>query len=106
MPNLFSSIPEFFPEEIVSDILRRPGFRVERIVSCGYTTPSGKWLSQDLDEWVVVLQGRAKLLFQSDPTPRELGPGDYVNIPARAAHRVVWTDEKMPTVWLAIHYSA
>ena len=33
-----------------------------------------------------------------------MGPGDWVNIPARVRHRVEWTDPKQKTVWLAVFY--
>ena len=35
---------------------------------------------------------------------KDLRPGDYVEIPAHARHRVTWTDPDQATVWLAIHY--
>ena len=37
--------------------------RVERIVSNGQVTPEGEWYDQDLDEWVVVLEGEARLHY-------------------------------------------
>ena len=33
----------------------------------------------------------------------EMGPGDYVTIPAHKRHRVEWTTPEEPTVWLAVH---
>ena len=39
-----------------------------------------------------------------DAEPLELGPGDYVDLPAHRRHRVEWTTPDEPTVWLAIHY--
>lgn len=36
---------------------------MERIVSNGQVTPEGEWYDQDLDEWVVVLEGEARLHY-------------------------------------------
>ncbi|MBM4012709.1 MAG: hypothetical protein FJ286_15285 [Planctomycetes bacterium] len=35
----------------------------------------------------------------------EMGPGDWLDIPAHHKHRVAWTSPNEPTVWLAVHYS-
>lgn len=87
------------------DILTRLGEgRVERIVSLGQSSPSGSWYDQDHSEWVLVLRGRARLEVQGMPKPVELGPGDYIDLPAHTRHRVDWTTSDEPTVWLAIHY--
>ena len=40
--------------------------RVERIVSNGQVTPEGEWYDQDLDEWVVVLEGEARLHYMEE----------------------------------------
>lgn len=54
-------------------------------------------------EWVVVLAGRAGLLIAGEAAPRILGPGDYLELPAHCRHRVAWTDQGQPTIWLALH---
>lgn len=77
---------------------------LERIVSAGQATPPGEWYDQDTHEWVILLSGRAGLLFEHETTARELQPGDYVLIPAHCRHRVEWTDSNQKTVWLALHY--
>jgi cupin 2 domain-containing protein len=77
---------------------------LERIVSWGQATPSGEWYDQDTNEWVILLHGRAVLLFEGEPGRVALKPGDYVHIPARQRHRVEWTDPEKKTVWLALHY--
>ena len=53
---------------------------------------------------VVVLKGKAKLLFEGDEQPVHMQPGDYINIPAHRKHRVEWTTPDEANVWLAIHY--
>jgi cupin 2 domain-containing protein len=102
--NLFADLPPHLAEERLDELLSAPNLRVERIVSIGHATPSGVFYDQEWAEWVVVLQGSAKLLFEGEVEPRLLEPGDYLHIPAHTRHRVEWTDPRRPTVWLAIHH--
>ena len=102
--NIFSEIPERTPEEIVEEIIGTKTCKIERIISKGQTSPRDFWYDQAQNEWVIVLKGRAVLKFEGARDPVELGPGDYVNIPAHQRHRVEWTDPKESTVWLAVHY--
>lgn len=90
------------PDETTETLLRRPGLRVERIVSRGHRSPDGFWYDQDEDEWVMVVRGGALLRFEGEAEPRRLGPGDHVDIPARVRHRVEWTDPDADTVWIAV----
>jgi cupin 2 domain-containing protein len=78
--------------------------RVERIVSFGHASPPGFWYDQPWHEWVVLLTGAARVLFEGDSAPVQLGPGDSLDIPAGRRHRVEWTAPDGPTVWLAVHY--
>lgn len=87
-------------------LLARPGLRIERIVSHGHASPDAFWYDQTQGEWVVVLQGRARLRFADEAADRELGPGDHVDIAPRRRHRVTWTTPDGPTIWLAVHYDA
>jgi len=103
--NLFSKIPTSLPEELFSTLLETPHFKLERIVSEGQSTPENKWYDQDQDEWVLLLQGHAELQFIEPEENLTLKMGDWVQIPAHRKHRVLWTDSKMQTVWLALHYS-
>ena len=102
--NLFQGIPENFTEEYFDDIIETTGFRLERIVSRGHVTPEGTWYDQDHDEWVMVVQGRAVIVFEQGNTEIEMGPGDHILIPAHERHRVEWTIENEDTVWLALHF--
>jgi len=104
MSNLFSTIPDDFPNELLETVLGADSVRIERIVSHGHTSPEGFWYDQEQHEWVVVLKGAARLQFDDGDKLVEMGPGDYVNIPAHKRHRVEWTTPDEPTVWLAVHY--
>lgn len=87
-------------EELFEDLLARPGLRIERIVSRGHTTPSDQPYVQSWDEWVLVLQGKARLQMTGrDETL--LAAGEHLLIPAGTPHWVSYTED--PTIWLAIH---
>ena len=90
--------------EFFEDLLSRPGVRIERIVSNGHVSPEGVWFDQDQDEWVTVAEGAADLEIEGEPEARRLERGDWVFLPAHCRHRVVWTADDGPTVWLAVHY--
>ena len=102
--NLFSALPVKLPEELIETLADGKHVRIERIVSTGHASPEGFWYDQEESEWVVVLMGEAKLLFQGDDQPIRLKAGDHVTIPAHRRHRVEWTTPKEPTVWLAVFY--
>lgn len=102
--NLFADVPVHLHDELVSVILAAENIRIERIVSTGHCSPDGYWYDQPQAEWVLVLQGHAKLRFEDGDTVVELHPGDHLSIPAHRRHRVDWTTADEPTVWLAIHY--
>ncbi len=103
--NLGSGLPRSSTGEVFEPLLQAHGLRLERIVSTGQATPEGQWLVQGWDEWVVLLTGEAGLLIESEAAARELRANDWLNIPAGTRHRVVWTSQDPPTVWLALHYN-
>jgi len=100
--NLFADLPQHLPQELIQTLLTVANVRIERIVSHGHASPEGFWYDQDQHEWVVVLNGAARLCFEDDIV--EMKPGDFVNIPAHIKHRVEWTTPDEPTIWLAVHY--
>jgi cupin 2 domain-containing protein len=53
---------------------------------------------QDEDEWVVVLHGHA--ILDIDDERLDLGPGDWVVLPAHTPHRLVETE--VGTSWLTV----
>ncbi|MGO8988411.1 MAG: cupin domain-containing protein [bacterium] len=102
--NIFSRVPSFMQDESYETLLKREGFRLERIVSAGQATPSGKWYDQDTDEWVILLSGSAGLLFEDEDEVFIMNAGDYIHIEPHQRHRVEWTDPEHKTVWLALHF--
>ena len=102
--NIFAQIPEQIPEELFECILKQDNIVIERIVSNGHISPVGQWYDQARDEWVILLQGKATLLFEKDQILISLAPGDYLLIPAHTRHRVEWSQPDFNTIWLAIHF--
>lgn len=104
--NLFSPPTTRSNREVVDTLLEGGRFTLERIVSSGQATRAGLWYDQPRDEWVVLLTGSARLMFEEGDEQRALRPGDYVLIPAHCRHRVEWTDQRVPSVWLALHFDS
>jgi cupin 2 domain-containing protein len=100
--NLFADLPDALQGEVFDDILRSPNLRLERIVSQGQTTPDGQWYDQEQGEWVILLEGAARILFENETTERSLAPGDHLYIPPHCRHRVTYTATDCKTVWLAL----
>ncbi|WP_028995021.1 cupin domain-containing protein [Azonexus hydrophilus] len=106
-PNLFAGLPSAaLADEQFASILQRPGLRIERIVSTGQASPPDFWYDQDEGEWVVLLQGEAKLRFADEADARQLRAGDFIDIAPHRQHRVDWTAPDQVTVWLAVFYAA
>jgi cupin 2 domain-containing protein len=100
--NIFAELPSQLPKELVQILLAEPHVRIERIISHGHSSPSDFWYDQVDHEWVIVLQGAARLQFEDRMI--EMTVGDFVNIPAHQKHRVDWTTPNEPTVWLGVRY--
>lgn len=101
--DLGAAIPEALPEEFAEVLARGENVRIERIVSRGHRSPPGHWYDQDENEWVLLVQGEARLRFAGDRLVH-LAAGGYVDIPAHCRHRVEWTAQDADTVWLAVFY--
>jgi len=109
MPTMFGSllaeIPVRSAEEVITELVSRPGVRIERIVSTGQASPPDFWYDQTWAEWVLVVSGSASVQFADEIAPRHMGAGDFLLIPPHRRHRVAWTDPNQPTVWLAVHFN-
>jgi cupin 2 domain-containing protein len=101
--NIFDALPTDVSNEVFEDIVRTPHVRIERIISKGHASPGVGWYDQDENEWVIVLEGAGSILFE-DGRQVVLHKGDYLNIPAHARHKVLWTDQERVTIWLAVFY--
>jgi cupin 2 domain-containing protein len=102
MPNIYEISQEVSQLEKFEQIVAGKNIQIERIISTGQTTPSGQWYDQELDEWVILLQGEAEF-FYADDKKIQLKVGDYLLIPAHTKHRVEYTSIEPPCIWLAVH---
>ncbi len=99
--NLFE-LPKNPGAEEYSEILALGDAQIMRIISNGQTTPVDQWYDQDTDEWAVLLDGEAHLLFEDNEIV-VMHKGDYILIKAHEKHRVIYTITQPPCVWLVIH---
>jgi cupin 2 domain-containing protein len=97
--NLFDGIPSPATGEVFETLLRHRNLHIERIASSA--TPEPVLYDQAQDEWVVLMQGLATLEIAGETV--DMGPGDYLFIPAHTPHRVLSTSGAPPCVWLAVH---
>ncbi len=100
--NIFAEFPASSSQELFETLAGTSCVRIERIVSYGNASPEGFWYDQPQAEWVILLQGAARLALEEQVV--ELKPGDFLNLPAHTKHRVEWTTPDEPTIWLAVHY--
>jgi len=91
-------------EEFSETLLSTESLLIERILSRGHVSPKGSWYDQEEDEWVLLLQGNATLVFE-DGSSLMLRGGDSVFLPAHRRHRVDYTSSDPCCVWLAIRGS-
>lgn len=97
--NLLTDLPRPDEGEVFEELVRRGPVRIERIVSS--TRPEPVLYDQTQDEWVLLLQGEARLWLSGEEVG--LRTGDSLLIPARTPHRVLATSADPPCVWLAVH---
>jgi cupin 2 domain-containing protein len=102
MDNIFQLSDKLPNQEIFEKIISNDKILIERIISTGQITPPNEWYDQEKDEWVILLQGEAKLSY-FDGSIITLKSGDYLFIQAHQKHRVEYTSTKPPCIWLAIH---
>ena len=87
-------------EELISILAENENIRIERIVSAGQTTG---WYDQDEAEFVVLLEGFAIIEFDGGATVN-LMKGDTLLINPHEKHRVSYTSDQPPCVWLCVFF--
>ncbi len=90
-------------EEVSEVLASSKNIRIERIVSFGQTTDKDYWYDQPQHEFVIVLQGEARILFDNNKE-EHLTKGDYLNIPSHVRHRVSYTSTDPACIWLAVFF--
>jgi len=80
-----------------SVLAERHGTTIEQILSGDLG--GAQYLSNDHDEWVIIVDGAARL--EVDGTVRVISAGDWVFIPAGTPH--VLHETRRGTRWVAVH---
>ncbi|MEA5442462.1 Nif11 domain/cupin domain-containing protein [Cyanobium gracile] len=91
-------------EELTTVLLQTPQLRLERIHSCSASSPEGFWYDQTEHEWVLLLQGSARLQFAGEAEARCLACGEALLISAGQRHRLLASDPPPGTIWLALFW--
>jgi cupin 2 domain-containing protein len=94
--NLFNYITPTIGEESDS-LLKHKNIQISRIISSD--SLEDKEYIQEVDEWVIILEGEAVL--EIDKKEVLLTKGEYIFIPALVPHRVLQTQKG--TLWLAVY---
>ena len=102
--NIYKEIPAELPEEFFETFAETDNIRIERIVSRGHVSQGGYWYDQPWFEWVLLLNGTAKIEFEDPHEVVELSAGDHLNIPIHCRHRVIETSANPDAVWVAVSY--
>lgn len=97
---LLASCAVVCDHEQVFSLLSSSTLRLEKIESYGCASPDGVWYDQAETEWVLLLTGRATLVFAAGDA-LALNAGDYVTLPPHCKHRVEWCSDD--ACWLALH---
>lgn len=97
MGNLYENAHPPQAGERFDTLLTHQGLVIERIVSTSKI--ASQEYVQEQDEWVVLLQGEARLDVAGQPQP--LKAGDYLFLPARTPHTVRSVSDG--AMWLAVH---
>ena len=97
MSNIFDfELPKLDSENFYTH-LESKQVTIKTIVSNTLSTP--QYFVQECDEWVVVLQGCAKIVM--DKEVHKLKKGDTLFIPANTKHTLLKT--RKVVVWLAVY---
>lgn len=86
--------------EEVESLLALPGIAIEQILSGTLAEPAD--YRQARDEWVVLLEGSARLVVEGEDV--EIGAGEWLFLPAGVGHRLVSTAPG--SSWLALHLAS
>ena len=97
MTNIYNyTLPDLDSEKF-STIFQHKNVKIKTIVSNTLSTP--QIFTQTEDEWVIVLQGCAKI--EIDGKIHKLKKGNHLFIPANKQHTLLKT--KKVAVWLAVY---
>jgi cupin 2 domain-containing protein len=92
-------------EEITDLLISSDDIRIERIISFGQITAPDCWYDQTQNEFVLLLQGEARIVFE-DGKEIHLTKGNYIEIPAHLRHRVSYTSDNPVCIWITVFFSS
>lgn len=96
--NVFN-MPVFpLSEELTTVLHNSKNVRIERIISTGQVSD---WYDQVETEFVVLLDGNAVIEYENNRTV-SLSKGDTLLIKPRERHRVRFTSNAPPCIWLCV----
>ena len=98
--NIFDMPQLPLSEELLTVLAENGSTRIVRIISTGQTTD---WYDQDETEFVTLLEGNAVIEYESGRSVK-LGKGDTLVIKPHEKHKVSYTSNNPPCVWLCIFY--
>ena len=87
-------------EELTTLLAQGVNVRIERIISAGQTSD---WYDQEEWEFIALLEGNAIIEFEDKPRV-SMSKGDTYIIKPNERHRVSWTSDEPPCVWLCVFY--
>lgn len=97
MENIFDFSGGTFEREVITELFSNKNVRIEKIVSNGQISES--WYDQSEGEWVSVLVGEGRLIFE-DESETSLKAGEHIFIPPHKKHKVSYCTS--PCVWLCV----
>lgn len=86
--------------EVINEVFTHKNIRIEKIVSNGSASPEDFLYDQDEDEWILILQGSARLLVEDQDV--RLVAGDSYFIKRHQKHKVLDTSAESNTIWFAV----
>ena len=98
--NIYELPPLPLGEEVTVILAENENVRIERIISTGQVSD---WYDQAETEFVMLLEGDAVIEFTNKKTV-SLAKGDTVLIQPHERHRVSYTSNDPPCVWLCVFY--
>lgn len=101
--NIFNNSEPTSKEEIFKTLFSGKNIKIEQIISSGQLSPEKGWYDQKQNEWIVLLEGEAKLEFENKQI-KHLKKGDYMMIPAHCKHKVTYTSALPQCIWLAVFF--
>jgi len=99
-PNIFNLPNLPLPEELTTILTENNNVKVVRIISTGQVS---EWYDQTETEFVVLLDGNAIIEFENGNTVA-LSKGDTLLIKPHEKHRVSFTSNEPPCIWLCVFY--